>query len=389
MVGAAYPLEGGSRRCIVRHAFVRQQARFAAIFPRRNPAAFAHKQRTVFIIPKHLPFRQGFRTGRFLTVFIPVDIHGPHIRPGREMILNHGIERIGLVVGLFLVYGLNAEGFGFSQFQREEGRIHDMAGHVAQAAATEIPPAAPFKRSVQLVIGAHGRRAHPQVPAQRRRHRFFGRRRLWRSLGPAAAGPVRPDMDFPHGANGSAPNHFRQFPDAVPGVPLVAHLRGHAHFTGGLRQQARLGHGMGKGLFNIHMLAEFHGQVGRRGMGMVRRRDGNHVDIFAHLIEHFPVVLVAFRVRKKVKGLFGAAGIHIAQGNDVFLFIGHDILCALAAHTDAGDIEFFIRGYLAGNNPGRVYRLRPCAAEQSRCGGRREKSAAGKGDFRHSIFSMN
>ena len=54
-----------------------------------------------------------------------------------------------------------------TQLQRPERQVHVVAGHVAERALAEVPPAAPLGRVIAAGgVGALGRRAEPEVPAE-------------------------------------------------------------------------------------------------------------------------------------------------------------------------------------------------------------------------------
>ena len=96
-------------------------------------------------------------------------------------------------------FGMHGRAFrfamsGMTQLQGPERQVHVMAGHVAQRALAEVPPAPPIGRVVDAgPERTFGCGAQPQIPAQ------VGRW-LLAAFGTLAAAPAfaDPDMDFGH-----------------------------------------------------------------------------------------------------------------------------------------------------------------------------------------------
>ena len=106
------------------------------------------------------------------------------------------------------------------------------------------------------------------------------------ALRPVAERPVRPDVDLAHLADRAGPHVLDRRPRIVPGVALVAHLRGEPACSAPcLRELARLGDRPGQRLLHVDVLAEIHrGQRDRR-VHVIRRRDDDRVDVLL-LVEH-------------------------------------------------------------------------------------------------------
>ncbi len=111
---------------------------------------------------------------------------------------------------------------GVAQLEGPERQVHVVAGHVAQRALAEVPPAAPLGGMITPVgIGSLGRWAQPEVPVQLRRRLLpFGRA--------VAAAPALadPDVDFGDVADRAGLNDFDDAAIVVLGVDLRAQLRG-------------------------------------------------------------------------------------------------------------------------------------------------------------------
>ena len=121
---------------------------------------------------------------------------------------------------------------GSSQVERPEGRVEDVAAHVAERARAEVQPRPPLHRVVRGVVGPVRHRARatgpsPVSPAPAGvsvGHRPLGevRPRV------AAHGPVGPGVDFGHVADRAVVEPLlRGLPHRLRGMALVAHL-GHA-----------------------------------------------------------------------------------------------------------------------------------------------------------------
>ena len=196
-----------------------------------------------------------------------------------------------------------------------------MATHVAQPAGAEIPPAAPQRRHIGRMIGPIRGGAQPQVPVERRRHR----RRVLRPLHALRPDRVRrPRVHLAHGADRAVPDPLADQADALAGMALVAHLRGHLRLAGGLGDLAGLVHRVRQGLLAVDVLARLDGHHGRDGMDMVRRRHHDGVDVLVLLLEHHPKVVVLRGVRELLErpgGLLRRSTSHRATMFSLLRFI--------------------------------------------------------------------
>lgn len=94
------------------------------------------------------------------------------------------------------------------------------------------------------------------------------------------------------------------------------------------------------------MFAVVEGGHGGEGVMVVRGGDEDGVD-FLHFLEHEAVVLEACGVRPVFERAVGVAPIDVAEGDDIDLVGGGELVevtAALAADTDGGEVEFIIGG---------------------------------------------
>ena len=179
---------------------------------------------------------------------------------------------------------------------------------------------APAERMIGRVVRPHRRRPDPQVPVEPVRHGGrVGRPR--HALRPDR--PVRPAVHFVHLADRAVLDPLLDQADALARAPLVAHLGDDLVLARGLGQRPRLGHRARQRLLHVDVLAELHRRHRDDGVGVVRRRDDDGVDVLL-LLEHHAEVLVADRVRERLEDLRRAASaerglalVHVAQRDDV------------------------------------------------------------------------
>src|SRR5262249_49909519 len=102
--------------------------------------------------------------------------------------------------------------------------------------------------------------------------------------------------------------------------------------------------GVGQRLLAVDVLAEAHRHDAGRGVRMVRRADGDGVELLGHLVEHLAVVEVPFRVFEP-RGLFvEGVLVDVADGDDLAQTAGVvDVAVALATDADPGEAEFLAR----------------------------------------------
>ena len=136
---------------------------------------------------------------------------------------------------------------------------------------------------------------------------------------------------------------------------LIAHLRGQLFLAGQPAHLARFPDRLRERLLAVNMFAQAHGGDGSRAMHVIRRRDGNGVDRFAHLIEHFAPVAIKLgvvgptllrgAVQQRLVFPIQRIGIDVAECDDVAAksesAVG--IAVTLSSHADAGDVDALVR----------------------------------------------
>ena len=113
-------------------------------------------------------------------------------------------------------------------------------------------------------------------------------------------------------------------------------------------------------------------------MHVIRRRDGDGVEVIAHLVEQLPVVAKARQVRPAQKGRAALLEVDVAQRDEVLIGAIEQVGRALAADADAGDPKFARgRDEVAETRSGRGLRAEAGDAGGERGdGGGLDKSAA-------------
>src|SRR5260221_10423083 len=95
---------------------------------------------------------------------------------------------------------------------------------------------------------------------------------------------------------------------------------------------------MGQGLLAIDILSSFDRFHRGKSMMVVRSCNDHGID-FLHLFQHFPIIgeLPGFGIFREDAA--GVMFVHIAERDNVFAFHLGQIVSALAAKADAGDIQ--------------------------------------------------
>ena len=96
-------------------------------------------------------------------------------------------------------------------------------------------------------------------------------------------------------------------------------------------------------LLAIDMLAALDGLHRREGVVVIGRGDDDGVDLL-HLVEHLAVVGELLRLGILLEDAGGVALIHIAQRHDVLALHLAEVVGALAADADAGEVELLVGG---------------------------------------------
>src|SRR5690606_247458 len=101
------------------------------------------------------------------------------------------------------------------------------------------------------------------------------------------------------------------------------------------------------GLLNIHVLSAFHGEYGSGRMDVIRRGDGDRVDVLL-LVQHHPVVVIQFRLGKILYGrLCRTREVDVAKCDYFFTPIHRRIFyvaSTLPARTDRCEHQLIARG---------------------------------------------
>ena len=124
-------------------------------------------------------------------------------------------------------------------------------------------------------------------------------------------------------------------------MALVAHLCRHAVLPGHERHPPRFLNGVRERLLHVDVLAHFHRHDGGRRMDVVRRRDGERVNL-GHVLEHVPVIPVPLGVRKFLERILAPVPVRVAQRDNVFGLARHDVRKSFAAGADGGHIELLV-----------------------------------------------
>ncbi len=208
------------------------------------------------------------------------------------------------------------------------------------------------------MVRPHRRRADPEVPV----HSERDGRRIARAVAPLGApvgvapGVIRqvaPGVDLGHVADQPGRDPFADEPHALSRMTLDPHLRCDLGFRGRPGQGPGFEDAVGEGLLRVHVLAELHRRQGDHRVGVVGCRDDNGVDILL-LLQHDAVVGVELGARVSFDRLGRVVRVDVAEGDDVFGLELVQVIGALAADADAGDVELIAGRCLsqAKNVPG-------------------------------------
>ena len=217
-----------------------------------------------------------------------------------------------------------------------------MARHVTERTAAVVLDPAPVERMDLAAERALLRASEERVEIHALGRRFR-RGPLLHALRPHR--PVRPNLDLTHFAEEAGLIPFAHEADAVHRVTLITHLRDHAVQAGQTQELAGLAHGLRERLLHVNVFTQHDRHVGRQEMHVVRRRDADGIDLVIHLDEHLPEIGIKFRLRERLLELLEVvrdplalrAPIDIAQRDDLFILVRHDITEAFAAAADLRD----------------------------------------------------
>ena len=122
--------------------------------------------------------------------------------------------------------------------------------------------------------------------------RPLGHRFARRALAVAAEVAAEDGVRLGDLADRPGPDVFAHQADGLTVVSLVAHLRRHVLFLGGLHQGIALGHVVGHRLLHERRLAQLDRPHRRRGVVMVGRGDEHDVDVLLALVVHLAIVVI-------------------------------------------------------------------------------------------------
>ena len=239
--------------------------------------------------------------------------------------LHDGLRRERHVVLLFDHRALGA--LDAAELKSAERKVHRVACHVAERAATEVDESAPVERMVHVrrnhllglpriergragricaAVRAHLRRADPRIPVEPRRNRVLGRpdRRLLRNESLRPHRTVRPHVHFLHVAENAAAHDLHAAPHAGHRGSLVAHLRHHAIGLRRVVEVLRLPERAHERLLHIAVDAHLHRADRNRRVHVVGRRNGHCLDAELLLVVKHPAVV---RVERNLREHVGIA----------------------------------------------------------------------------------
>ena len=125
-------------------------------------------------------------------------------------------------------------------------------------------------------------------------------------------GAVGPYVRFFHVSDNASPNQLHQATTVGLTVSLIAHLGDHTGFPGNARQYTGFFDGVSEWFLTVNMHACFHGDDGRVGMGVIRRRYGDRINVLLLLLEHHAKILIDLGFGEFLEGACGLVAVHIA-----------------------------------------------------------------------------
>ena len=158
-------------------------------------------------------------------------------------------------------------------------------------------------------------------------------------------------MNLAHTTDGARLNKLHNPAVIRPGVNLRAHLRHELVPARDLGHNTSFIHAVGKRLFAVAMLAEFHGRHAGRGVRMIRRADDHGVNSIVNFVEHPAKVRVSFGPWVSLERLRRVFLIHVAQRHNI-LTGPHaiDISRAAPANPNPSHVQPFV-GLRAAYHP--------------------------------------
>ena len=250
-----------------------------------------------------------------------------------------------------------------------------MAGHVAQRAAAEIPPAAPLEAVVQarpvFPLRGHAQPVLPIEPLERpldllllgsdQRVGLLGvlllrllgellhRHATARTLRPNRT--VRPSVDFLQIAEHAGAELSDRFARRIERRALVAHLGADTRLGRHLGQQPRFVDRAGQRLLRVATDAQSHRVQRLHAVHVVGRADRRNLDVLAVLGKHLAVIgeLLGILETGRFAAVFQRVAVDIADRDDVAelsRIVG--VAAAFAANADADHIGPLVRRLAEG-----------------------------------------
>ena len=123
-------------------------------------------------------------------------------------------------------------------------------------------------------------------------------------------------------ANHVVVEQFQLLSTANHGGALRSHLRDDLGMPlGKIREHSIFIRRVSQWFLAIHMLAHIHGAHGDWRMHVIRRGHRHRVKFISQLVKHFAPIIEPLRLRKFRRVFFFATSIHIAQRDNVHIWV--------------------------------------------------------------------
>ncbi|OQC24994.1 MAG: hypothetical protein BWX70_02536 [Verrucomicrobia bacterium ADurb.Bin070] len=299
-------------------------------------------------------FRHGLHVGGRIDQAVE-PLHGERLAarvavagegPGDVVALRPDIPAArGIVLPAFLHLGGHGQRRGRAQFQPFPDRVEDMAADVAGPAGAEILPGAPLDGMIDVRrVFARRCGAQPEIPRQMRRRRLaLGRPRADEPIIVDRARAVGAEDDVLDRADHAFTQPLHGHTVAHAGGKLGAELGHDSGLTGGLCQQAALGHIVAERLLAVDVLAGAHGRERDRQVHVIRHRGVDRINLIALLGQHLAPVCVAAGFRHKFRRFLEMVRVHVTDRRDARTRMREEIFQVIGSHhaadTDAGVVD--------------------------------------------------
>ena len=141
-------------------------------------------------------------------------------------------------------------------------------------------------------------------------------------------------------------------------MPLIHHLGLDLVVLAGALEFAALPYIVHERLLDAHMLAALHCVERNFKVGVVGRGHANGVDILAHFVEHFAVVLEKPRFRIFLFVPAAHSGVNVAESYRVFALHAVYSHSANSPYADESDVKFAVGRLCRGYRESRQYEPR-------------------------------